>query len=214
MQSGRRLTDLEPAGFVRRSAAFAIDLAVVVTVVVLLLQLLLDPLRDAFGPGWMRVGWFYAGYTLLTVSLPIWFYFAGYESGRDQRTPGKRWLGVALTSTRGGRVTFGRAFLRTLARLLPFEIAHVATVVPANPFVDPLTGTLTIPALDSLGASVLAGLLVSLLALGALLFSVMLHPDGRGLHDLLAGTFVIRSPAAAPEAVPVVEAALRERGPA
>jgi uncharacterized RDD family membrane protein YckC len=200
---------------VRRAAAFVIDLAVVVAAVVLLLQLVLDPLRDTFGPGWMRVGWFYIGYTLLTVSLPVWLYFAGYESSDFQATLAKRWLGIGLTSTRPGRVTFGRAFLRTIARLLPFEIAHVVTVVPANPFVDPLTGMLTIPALDSLGPSVLAGLLVSVLMLGALLFSVMLHPDGRGVHDLLAGTFVVRAePALGRPPVPQSNPAFGERGPA
>ena len=215
MPSGRRLTDLEPAGFVRRAAAFALDLVIVTAAVILLLQLVLDPLRDALGPGWMRVGWFYVGYTLLTVSLPVWLYFTGYESSDAQATPAKRWLGIGLTSTRAGRISFGRAFLRTIARVLPFEVAHVVTVVPANPFVDPLSGTLTLPALDSLGPSVLAGLLVSVLLLGALLFSVMLHPDGRGLHDLLAGTFVVRAdlPAAAVPAAGL-DPALRERGPA
>ena len=193
MQSGRRLTDLEPAGFARRAAAFFVDLFVAGVVVVVLLQLVLDPLRDALGPGWARVGWFYIGYTLLTVSLPIWAYFAGYESRADHATPGKRWLGVTVASTGAKPLSFGRAFLRTILKLLPFEVAHVFLAVPANPFIDPLTHAMTVPGFDDLGASVHAGLLVAVLLAGAQLFTMLLHPDGRGVHDLVAHTFVVRA---------------------
>ena len=51
MPSGRRLTDLEPAGFVRRASAFLLDILVAGVLLVLLLQLVLDPLRAALGPG-------------------------------------------------------------------------------------------------------------------------------------------------------------------
>lgn len=193
MQSGRRLTDLEPAGFVRRASAFLIDLVVAGVVLVLLLQLVLDPLRQALGPAWARVGWFYIGYALLTVSLPVWLYFAGYESAPHHATPGKRWLGIEVTTTRPVRLSFGRALLRTIGKLLPLEVAHVFITVPANPFIDPLSGELTIPALGGLGPSVLGGLLLALMMLGAQLFTVLLHPDGRGAHDLALGTFVVRA---------------------
>ena len=193
MQPGRRLTDLEPAGFVRRASAFAIDGLVAGTALVLLLQLVLDPLRQAFGPGWARFGLVYFAYALLTVSLPLWLYFTGYESSPAHATPGKRWLGLTVVSTGDAPIGFGRALLRTLVRLLPFEVAHYTLTVPANPFVDPISGSLTIPGLGGLGPGVLTGLLVALLALGALLFATLLHPDGRGPHDLVAGTFVVRA---------------------
>ena len=198
MTSGRRLTDLEPAGFSRRAAAFLLDLLVVGVAVVVLLQLVLDPMRQALGPGWMRVGAFYVGYVLLTVSLPIWLYFAGYESSPWQATLGKRWLGIRVNSVDGRQVSFLRAFLRTIVKLLPFEIAHVCVALPANPFVDAITGELTIPALDSMHPFGIAGLLAALLLFGLLLFTAMLHPDGRGVHDFAAGTFVVRSEEAVP----------------
>ena len=197
MQSGRRLTDLEPAGFVRRASAFLIDLAVAGVLLVLLLQLVLDPLRQALGPAWAPVGGFYIGYALLTVSLPVWLYFTAYESGSNHATPGKRWLGIEVTTTRPEPLSVGRALLRTVVKLLPLEIAHLSIMVPANPFIDPPSGELTIPALDGLGPSVLGGLLFALVLLGAQLFTVLLHPDGRGPHDLLAGTFVVRAAGAA-----------------
>ncbi|HEX6589128.1 MAG TPA: RDD family protein [Longimicrobiales bacterium] len=204
MTSGRRLTDLEPAGLTRRAAAFMLDLVVAAVVVVALLQLVLDPLRQALGPGWMRVGAFYVAYVLLTVSLPIWLYFSGYESSPWQATPGKRWLGIRVNSVDGRPVSFVRAFLRTLVKLLPFEIAHICMALPANPFVDPITGELTIPALDAMHPISLAGLLAALLLFGLLLFTAVLHPDGRGAHDMLAGTFVVRTEAsAAPQTEPV-----------
>ncbi len=193
MTSGRRLIDLEPAGFVRRAAAFLLDLAVAGVAVVVLLQLFLDPLRQALGPGWMRIGAFYVSYVLLTVSLPIWFYFSGYESSPWQATPGKRWLGIRVNSIGGRPVTFVRAFVRTVVKLLPFEIAHICVALPVNPFVDAITGELTIPALDSMHPASLAGLLVALLLFGVMLFTAVLHPDGRGAHDFAAGTFVVRT---------------------
>ena len=196
MPSGRRLTDLEPAGFVRRASAFLLDILVAGVLLVLLLQLVLDPLRVALGPGWARVGWFYLPYALLTISLPMWLYFAGYESGARGATPGKRWLRIAVTSTAAAPLTFGRALLRTVLKLLPFETAHLFVALPANPFIDPLSGQLVIPALDTMGASVLTGLLLALLLLGAWVFTVMLHPDGRGPHDLLAHSFVVLDPEA------------------
>ena len=196
MQPVRRFTDLEPAGFARRLAAFLVDVVIVYVAVVILLQLVLDPLREALGPGWVRVGWFYIGYTLLTVSLPTWLYFAGYESSQEQATLGKRWLGVVVTGPDGGEAPFWRALLRTLVKLLPFEVAHMAIALPANPFVDPLSGTFTVPALEDLGGSVVIGILIALLMLGAILLTAALHPDRRGLHDLVAGTYVMMQPTA------------------
>ena len=193
MPPGRRLTDLEPAGFGRRAAAFAVDLVVAAVAVVVLLQFVLDPLRQALGPGWMRIGAFYVAYVLLTVSLPIWLYFAGYESSQSQATLGKRWLGVRVNSLDGRSISFPRALLRTIVKLLPLEIAHICVALPVNPFVDAVTGELTIPALDAMHPASLAGLLAALLAFGLLLFSAVLHPDGRGVHDLAARTFVVRS---------------------
>lgn len=193
MTSGRRLTDLEPAGFARRASAFLLDLAVAAIAVVVLLQLVLDPMRQALGPGWMRIGAFYVAYVLLTVSLPIWLYFAGYESSDGQATLGKQWLGIRVNTIDGRRVSFGRAFVRTLIKLLPFEVAHVCIALPANPFIDPVTGELTIPALDAMHPAGLAGLLAALLLFGVLLFTTVLHGDGRGIHDLAARTFVVRT---------------------
>lgn len=192
MHAGRRFTDLEPAGFARRFAAFLIDVTIVLVAVVFLLQLVLAPLTDAFGPGWVRVGWFYAGYTLLTVSLPIWLYFAGYEASSERATLGKQWLGLMVTGTDGGRAALPRTLLRTILKLLPFEIAHLAVALPANPFVDPLTGRSTMPTLEDLGGSLVAGLLVAMLLLGASLLTIALHPDRRAPHDLAAGTYVMR----------------------
>lgn len=193
MTSGRRLTDLEPAGFLRRAGAFLLDLIVAGVAVVVLLQLVLDPLRQALGPGWMRLGAFYVAYVLLTVSLPIWLYFSGYESSPWQATLGKRWLRIRVSSVDGRPLSFVRAFTRTILKLLPFEIAHICVALPVNPFVDPITGELTIPALGSMHPVSLAGLLAALLLFGLILFSAVLHPDGRGAHDLVAGTFVVRT---------------------
>ena len=46
------------------------------------------------------------------------FYEAGCLSGYQRATPGKRKLGIIVTDTRGQRISFGRALVRTFAKVL------------------------------------------------------------------------------------------------
>ena len=197
MQSGRRLTDLEPAGLARRTSALAVDGALFFVVLAILLGLLLESGPDeAHGRG--------AGQLTLALLLswvPVFAYFAFFESRGRHATPGKRLLRIDVASVAAPRVSFARALLRTIVKLSPVVVTQAFMAGSASSFVDPVTGAATIPSLDGLGATVLGGLLFAVVLLGVLLFSVMLHPDGRGAHDMLAGTFVVRS---ANDAVPGV----------
>ena len=206
MQSGRRLTDLEPAGLARRTSAFAIDWALASVIVVVIYQLVLQ-----VGPGLIPShGADRLLYALVVFWVTFLLYFAIFESRAGHATPGKRLLRIDVASVSTPSLSFGRALLRNVAKFFPALVAHLFLAAYAHRVTDPATGTLTIPALDALGAGVLGGLLLALVLLGVLLFSVMLHPDGRGAHDMLAGTFVVRSIGdALPGASASREAALR-----
>ena len=51
-------------------------------------------------------------------NLLYWFYFALFESSPRQATPGKMMLGLFVTDMHGRRITFGRAFGRTIGKIL------------------------------------------------------------------------------------------------
>ena len=61
-----------------------------------------------------------AGFSFgITLYLLIsWSYSAGFESGRKQATPGKRLCGICVITTDLERVSFNRASLRYLCKLL------------------------------------------------------------------------------------------------
>jgi uncharacterized RDD family membrane protein YckC len=206
MQSGRRLTDLEPAGLARRTGAFAIDCAMAGVIVIVLYQLML-----ATAPGQLPTrGADKLVYAVLLFWLTFALYFALFESRGRHATPGKRLARIDVASISASPVSFTRALLRLVVKLLPILVTHVFMCASVYRFSDPATGALTIPSLEALGPSILAGLLLALVLLGALLFTMMLHPDGRGAHDMVAGTFVVRTLGdAIPGAPPRREAPVR-----
>lgn len=87
---------------------------------------------------------------LLAGLVGTWLYFSLMESSAGQATLGKLACGLVITDTSGRRITFARATVRYLAKI------------------------------------------VSGLTLGLGYLLVGLTPRKRGLHDLVAGTLVLR----------------------
>jgi uncharacterized RDD family membrane protein YckC len=56
--------------------------------------------------------------TWLLVFMASWLYFSAFESSAWQATPGKRLLGLCVTDLAGRRLTFTRASLRYLGKLV------------------------------------------------------------------------------------------------
>jgi uncharacterized RDD family membrane protein YckC len=75
-------------------------------------------------------------YTLLTISLPTWLYFAWSEQSSWQATLGKRVCHLIVTDTGGDRIGFGRAMLRTVIKLLPWEVSHLTVNLPTSIMFD------------------------------------------------------------------------------
>jgi uncharacterized RDD family membrane protein YckC len=159
----------------RRVAAYALDVTLLATLLIPIafgLQLLLG-YRPTTGAGiWLA--------SLVTISLPTWAYFTLSDASTTGATLGKRALGVRASFVNGRRITIGSAFVRTVIKLVPWELTHVA-----------LFGI-------SVELGIFSGLQIGLLwlvyALLALYLVVALRTAGeRSVHDLVAGTAVRRA---------------------
>jgi uncharacterized RDD family membrane protein YckC len=177
----RHAPDGSYAGIVRRTGAYLIDYVVMFVAFVVLQSFVLPPLRTWIlgSDEWMKAGGFpLEAYTLLTISFPTWLYFACSEHSTRQATLGKRVFGLIVTDMRGDRIGFGRAMLRTVIKLLPWELAHLTVNLPTSAFFEPE------PQFRS-GLLVVFALLVIYPAL------VVLTRRHQGLHDLIAKTVVL-----------------------
>ncbi len=61
----------------------------------------------------------------------VWFlYFSALESSREQATVGKRFMGIIVCGSDGRRLSFPRAAIRTLAKVLSLLICGVGYIMP------------------------------------------------------------------------------------
>ncbi|WKZ38355.1 MAG: RDD family protein [Anaerolineales bacterium] len=173
---------MKTAPISRRILAYLIDSLIAFLVFVLAAQLLVFvPLRHLLigSEDWFRSGWNTQAYTLLTMSLPTWLYFALSEISPRGGTLGKRLLNLK-TVTKGsqGKMTLPQSLARTLVKLLPWEMAHLANNLPMPMWYDPDPGFRV--------AFLLSPILVSVYI--ALTF---LTKERQSLHDLAARTVVL-----------------------
>ena len=179
--SARTTPTVACAGLGHRYLAYAVDILLLYGLSFALqfavVALLGRPVGDALGhPDSGALLW---GWTLLTHSAPIWAYFALSEAAPRGATLGKRLLGLRVTDTAGRRLGAGRSWHRTIAKLGIFELGHVGLFFPAPLFArdDP---PFPIPVIG-----LLALLLVYVVTLA-------LTPRRQSVHDLIAGTVVVR----------------------
>lgn len=170
----------------RRVAAYAIDVAIAYGIF-LAIQTAISPLRKHLEPRWMASATHFEGYVVLTISLPVWCYFALSESSPWQATLGKRLLGLRVTDVAGNRIGIGRAFLRTAVKLLPWDLSHLTIALPTPLLIDPESG-----ALDWKRGEFRPGFIVVYALLGTTLVTTIFTTRHQSLHDLAAGTVVLQ----------------------
>lgn len=169
------------APVIRRGLAYLLDSMVAFTVVALG-QLLLLPIRTAIG---IDEAWFHSGantqlWTLLVISFPIWLLFGLPERGPWRATPGKRLLGLETRWEGEDPPGRGRAILRAVVKLLPWEMAHLANNLPVPIWYADDPGF-------RVGFALVPVLMIT--------YGVMaVTGNGRTPHDRLAGTMVVRAP--------------------
>lgn len=171
-----------PAG--DRFAAFLLDLLLIVlgTVAVWLLAL------ASASVGLGELGLSFA----LLAGFLLWnFYFVWFEVQRGGVTPGKRRVGLRVIARGGGPLTAEAVFARNLMRNLELYLPLVALLAPAQ----------TLPEAPGWGQL--------LAVVWLLVFALMPLFNGDRLRcgDLVAGTLVVKAPAA------VLLSDLADRGP-
>ena len=168
------------AGVIRRLGAYAVDAVLLfVTFGLLLGSAFSFVFYLTVGFEWMQNGWLFWAYVFTVVSLPLWLYYSLFESGVRKATIGMRLLGLRVTGLNGERISFGRALLRTVVKLIPFEFNHAVMFLPVPMASEPN------PAFRP--GFILVGVLMIVY-----LASVILTRRKQSIHDLVAGMLVVR----------------------
>lgn len=118
-----------------------------------------------------------------TMVLPAGLYLAAGEAGARHATAGKRASGLVVVAADGSRPTTARIAVRTVVKLLPWQIAHLSITRAAGIVPGRHAATLS-----RAGLVTALGLATTSAALA------VLRPDGRAMHDLVAGTRVAVRP--------------------
>lgn len=177
--------DLKPAGVWRRLLALLLDYGVILAwmaflgLLALLVYLILGSLPDTLGilgPVGSQVLYFF----LLTFVVGVYLYRC--ESGPHHATWGKRRTGLAVVGVVGAAPSRRRVLVRTVVKLLPWELSHF--------FVWQMMWTFYQHGYDaSPPLWVFLGLQASSAA--AIVYIAMVIFTGRGPHDRAAGTVVV-----------------------
>jgi uncharacterized RDD family membrane protein YckC len=166
----------------RRVAAYLIDVAMLALVLGAVQQAISALAFDGVRPEWTRDGVKLWAFVVATVSLPTWCYFTWLDSGDRSGTLGKRWLRLAVVSEDGPPLTVSRSLVRTIFKLLPWELTHVGLLVPVPMWDDP-NAALTRPLF-----------MLSTFLVGSWFAATMLTPLQQGPHDLVVRSRVVRRP--------------------
>ena len=165
------------AGVWRRISAYVLDCALLGSALALP-QLLVFTLAGRSVD--LQTGLQVELWVFVTISLPCWLYFSLAEHSPRQATLGKRWLGMRVTSVAGTRITFGQAILRTVVKLLPWELTHLTVLLP-TPMWSP----------DS-PAGFRSGLVAVYALLGLYVAATFLNRRRQSIDDWVARTVIVR----------------------
>jgi uncharacterized RDD family membrane protein YckC len=141
---------------------------------------ILMPYQESLGidDEFFQNSWNMEGYVLLTISLPVWLYFSISDSSSKKGSFGKRWMKLQVLNIRNSaKLSFGQSFIRTILKLLPWEIAHIGVIFPVPLYYS------EIPELRWL--TVLGLVLFFVYFIG-----IVLDAQSRTLYDQLLGTQV------------------------
>ncbi len=121
--------------FIKRTFAYLIDCTICYSLVMILIQwVILSQLREKIGitEEWFENSLNMELYVLVSISFPVWLYFTLLDSKIAKGSPGKRLLKLSLVEQNDSqqRISVGKSFLRTILKLLPWEIIHLGIIFP------------------------------------------------------------------------------------
>lgn len=112
---------------IRRLFAYWLDFLILAAVLIGL-QFGLYTLTSGFPFESFTKGYQIELWVLSTMSFPVWLYFIFTDM--KQQSIGKRWMKLKVTGRRDAAPSFGQALLRTLVKLLPWEMTHLIILMP------------------------------------------------------------------------------------
>ena len=118
-------------------------------------------------------------YLMVTVSFPVWVYFTWMESSSRKATLGKRLLQLEVADAFGARISIGRAVVRTLVKLIPWELTHLTLCLPTPIFYEGSEDRLR------------PGFWFAYGLIGIYLAAALMTRRKQSVHDLAAGTYVV-----------------------
>jgi uncharacterized RDD family membrane protein YckC len=169
------------ASAIRRLSAYIIDALILFIAFPTILGAISGfVLYLTIGLDWMENGFLFWLYVFSVVSIPFWLYYSLLESSARQATFGMRLFGLQVTDIEGKRISFGRALLRTIIKLLPFELNHLVLFLPTPIWDEPNPGF-------RIGFIVVNALIILYFA------TMFLNRRRQSIHDLVAGTVVVNA---------------------
>src|SRR5207237_7393303 len=120
---------------VRRLVAYLVDILLLFAAIVVT-QFGLEALTGGLPMRLLTTGPRIEGWVWLSVSLPTYLYFTLSESSVHQATPGKHLLSLRVTDTDGQRIGHTQALLRTIVKLIPWEVTHLSIFLPTPILMD------------------------------------------------------------------------------
>ncbi len=148
----------EYAGFWIRLVANIIDsfvigaLSMIIVIPAIIVMILIASMMDSSGNNSSGAGAIICCLYCLILILVIvgqWLYFAWFESSKYMATPGKMLLGLIVTDMDGNRLTFSKATLRLIAKILTNAIFYLGYICIAfsskkQGLYDMIAGTLVV----------------------------------------------------------------------
>ena len=171
--------------FFRRTVAYFIDCSICYTIIMLVIQWgILSNIRESIGITnvWFEESWNMEMYVLISISLPVWFYFIYFDSEKANGTFGKRIMNLSVRDDDANqRISLVKSSGRTFLKLCPWEIAHIGIIFPAPIYFeeDPVIRFVTI---------------IGIVLFITFMISIMVNTNGRSLYDKIIGTKVISKP--------------------
>lgn len=183
---------VEPAGFLRRAAAYLIDVALlyVYMIVLFFASTAVDsilPFHELMGESYLLRHVI----SFSTLTLPLVLYFIFMERSSRQGTLGKSRMKLRVEAASGERASTRSLVVRNAVKFLPWEIAH--THMHINPaFLT--TGETT-------AAGWVLGVALPCMAMVGYAGMILLRSDRRSLYELASGTQTVHVSADATQAV-------------
>lgn len=166
--------------FLKRTLAYLIDCFIAFAAVMLVIQWgILSHIRESIG---ITDTWFTSSvnmqlYVLTTISIPVWAYFTFFDSNRSKGTFGKRIFSLWVNDNKNHKISVGKSFLRTLLKLLPWEIAHAGVIFPTPLYYEP-------------APEVRIASYIGLILFAVYIVSILIDKRKQSIYDKLLGTGV------------------------